>query len=335
VNLSPITLVCAADDAFTLPLAVTVRSVLDRAAASRPIRLFVMDGGISDRNRDRLMASWRDHRLTIEWRRPPRGLTERFGDDGRIKAASYFRIALPQFLPSDLSRLIYLDSDVLVRKDIGLLWDQWRDGPHCYAVQDSGAPYLDPRAVLANYDRCAPWLAGPAPIPNFRELGLPPDAQYFNSGVLMVDIARWRADDLSRLMLRCLADNRHKVLYHDQYALNVVLCGKWRPLDARWNQMSRVFRFPSWKDSPYDESTLHAVRTDPYIVHFTSVPKPWQPLCRHPYLQEFLECLDRTAWAGTRPRPWEIARNWSIRQWAAVERNGRHACSRIKRFATT
>ena len=91
-------------------------------------------------------------------------------------------------------------------------------------------------------------------------------------------------------------------------ALNVVLAGKWKPLDIRWNQGSHVFRYRGWKRSPFDRRTYEQLRRDPFIVHFTTSFKPWLLLCRHPLRGEFFRYLDRTAWAG-----WRLSRYQELR----------------------
>ena len=42
-----IVLVTAADDGYAVPLAVTIRSALDRLALGRRMRLFILDGGLA------------------------------------------------------------------------------------------------------------------------------------------------------------------------------------------------------------------------------------------------------------------------------------------------
>jgi lipopolysaccharide biosynthesis glycosyltransferase len=91
------------------------------------------------------------------------------------------------------------------------------------------------------------------------------------------------------------------VRWVDQYALNVVLSGRWGQLDLRWNQGARIFSYPSWSLSPFDRKTFEQLRDDPYIIHFTTADKPWLVSCLHPSRKLFFEYLDRTAWAGWRP----------------------------------
>ena len=65
-----IVVVSATDDGYAMPLAVTIRSALNHLAADRRLRLFILDGGLHEESKARLLKSWRDPRLTVEWIRP-------------------------------------------------------------------------------------------------------------------------------------------------------------------------------------------------------------------------------------------------------------------------
>ncbi len=83
--------------------------------------------------------------------------------------------------------------------------------------------------------------------------------------------------------------------------MNVVLAGRWGTLDPRWNQGSHVYGYPTGDRSPYDQATFERLRSDPFIVHFTTRYKPWVASCRHPLRKLFFEYVDQTDWAGWRP----------------------------------
>ena len=299
-------LVLAADDGFAMPLAVTVRSALDHLAPDRKLRLYVMDGGIRDATKERLLRSWPAGRYSVEWLKVDNSVLAELPFSGHINLVSYYRILIARVLPADIERVIYLDADLIVRTDLARLWDRELAGHWCLAAPDCSAPYLDSSQVLPNYQICGPLLASAQPVPNFRELGLNGNAAYFNAGVLLIDLAAWRNADLSRHSLECLERHRQHVTWWDQYALNVVLAGRWGPLDVRWNQGSHVFTYPTWEQSPFERTTYEQLRNDPYIVHFTTRLKPWMPLCSHPFRREFFEYLDRTAWAGWRPSRFKL-----------------------------
>ena len=170
----------------------------------------------------------------------------------------------------------------------------------CLAVPDVGCPWVDCAATLPNYSRCRQYLGVHPVIPNYRDMGLSPTAPYFNSGVMVMDLDRWRAADITQGALDILSRNRQHLLYHDQYALNVILYQRWRPLALSWNQGSHIYKYPTWQDSPFDLTSLSACRFEPRIVHFTSGAKPWHYGNSHPYRTLFFAVLDETAWRGWR-----------------------------------
>ena len=206
---------------------------------------------------------------------------------------------------------IYLDADMLVRRNLGDLWDENQGGHAVLAVQDVAAPCFDASASLPTFERCRQHLCAHTPIANYRELGLPPDGKYFNGGMLVVDLAQWRREHLAEKMLDCLRLHRQHVLWWDQYALNVVLARKWRALDHRWNQGAHLYVYPNWRQSPFDRETFAQLRNAPWIVHFCSPSKPWHYFCRHPFRREFFRCLEQTDWKNWRPeRPDQFLKQW-------------------------
>lgn len=293
--------VLAADDRFAIPLAVTVRSALDNLAPGRKLRIYVLDGGVREATQERLVRSWPEGRFRVEWLVVDASALAGLPTSGHINLVSYYRLLMPRVLPSDVRRVIYLDSDLIVRADLSRLWDCDLGGQLCLAAPDCATPYMDSSVALANYRLCGPHMGSARPVPNFRELGLRAEAAYFNAGVLLVDLAGWRNADVSGKSLACLERHRQHVDFWDQYALNVVLAGRWGRLDARWNQGSQVYGYPTWEQSPFDRATFEQLRGDPFIVHFTTRIKPWRPFCRHPFRAEFFQYVDRTAWAGWRP----------------------------------
>jgi lipopolysaccharide biosynthesis glycosyltransferase len=306
-----VVVVSATDDYYAMPLAVTIRSALDHLDASRRMKLFVLDGGLSDQSKARLLKSWDDPRLTVEWVQPDMGQVRDLFVSYQVTIVTYLRLLMAEVLPKHVTRAIYMDADMLVRRDVGELWDEPQDGRSVLAVPDIAAPYLDAAASLPNFENCREHLCAYTPIMNYRELSLPADAQYFNGGLLVVDLAQWRRERFAQKMLDCLREHREHILWWDQYALNVVLAGKWRGLDYRWNQNAHVFVYPSWDKSPLERTVFTQLRTDPWIVHFCSPSKPWQYFCRHPFTRDFRRCLNRTEWKNWRPeRPEEFLKQW-------------------------
>lgn len=324
VTAEPIAVVAAADEGYVLPLAVAIRSAIDRLGPGARLRVFLIDGGITPASRRRLADSWRDERCTVEWLPLETVRLAEFTVSEHVTRTCYARLLIGDMLPADLDRVIYIDADMLVRRDIDLLWREPLAGHVALAVEDAAAPRIDAAIGLPSYPRCGSLLAAARPVANYRELGMAADASYFNSGLLSIDLARWRREEIGPRCLEVLRRHREHVLWWDQYALNVVLAGRWRPLDPRWNQGAAVYKYPSWDCSPFDRDTFAAVRDDPWIVHFCSPRKPWHLFCDHPRSAEFVAAVQRTAWKGWRPAAQET---WLADWWRY---RGKPARNRVK-----
>ncbi len=300
----PIDVAVAADDAFAMPLAVTIKSVLSSAHETTRFRIHVIDGGLTTQSRDRLLESWQDSRAEIRWVIPNLEVLQGLPVSGHVSATTYVRILLQHSLPADLQRVIYLDSDLLVRADLAGLWEYPWEDVACLAAPDVGAPWMDAELAAGTRGVCIRHLASKQPVPNYRALGFRPDDPYFNAGVILVNLREWRRLDVCALSLECLSRHRDFVNYWDQYALNVVLHGKWRAIDMAWNQGFMAVAYRSWKRSPMDRETYQRVRFAPKIVHFTTGNKPWKIDGVHPFRLTYFDVIDETAWSGWRPGSW-------------------------------
>jgi lipopolysaccharide biosynthesis glycosyltransferase len=295
----PLVVVTACDDNYARGVAATIRSVIDTLPPGRELRIFVLDGGLKEGSKKRLLRSWR---RPVEWLTPDLAA---FGDlpvSGHVSHSTYLRILLAELVPADVYKAIYLDADVIAIRNLEHLWSIPLDGSYCAAAQDAFVPVLDPPLVFTRELRCMMYGHDPRPIPNYRALGLKPTATYFNAGIMLVNVDRWRQEQVARRAFECLRDNADHVRYWDQYALNTLFSEQWKMLDPRWNQNSVVFRYPTWEQSPYSEAELYLLQREPWIVHFDYKPKPWQVDCQHPFRELFFKYLDRTSYGWWRPR---------------------------------
>ncbi|MEA2627199.1 MAG: hypothetical protein QOD06_3244 [Candidatus Binatota bacterium] len=275
---------CAADDRFAMPLAVMARSAAENLDPGRRLHLFVLDGGIREKSRRRLLASWAGQRLDVEWVALDRSRLAEMKVTGHVAVATYFRLLLPELLPASLSRVLYLDADVVVESDLGPLWDT----------------DLRELALAAAQDLIVGHVSAPNGLRNWRELGLGEGAKYFNAGVLLLDLDRWRSERLGERVLDYLRRHRDVVRWWDQDGLNAVLAGRWLELDPRWNLTIQSETLPSVP--PCDAATFREAIARPYVTHFLTHVKPWHTTCRHPRRDVFFRYLDETAWRGWRPR---------------------------------
>ncbi|MBW4418228.1 MAG: glycosyltransferase family 8 protein [Myxacorys californica WJT36-NPBG1] len=280
-----ISIVCAADDNYAMPLAALAYSVLANLNLAKRLELFVLDGGIRDSSKRKILKSIDQSRCQVHWLTPSEDLLKDMVISRHITIAAYYRLLIADLLPDHLDKVIYLDSDLVVDADIDLLWNTDFHGHCVLAVQDFALP--DAAVGLLNY----------------KSLGISSTSKYFNSGVLLIDLEKWRTESIGARTLEYLTKHKEFVRYHDQDGLNVTLAGQWGELDPRWNSQGYLHQFSSWEDSPFSETVFNNLTNQPYIVHFTAGYKPWN--CRHHSEQDwFYKYLDKTEWAGWRFPLW-------------------------------
>jgi lipopolysaccharide biosynthesis glycosyltransferase len=296
-----ISVVAAADDAYALPLAVTIRSAIERLGPGRTLEVNILDGGLSATTKQRLLQSWANPRVAFKFLRPP---IERIADlktENHLNLVTYLRLFMPELLPQSQERVIFLDADLLVQKDLGELWDVELGDAPIAAVNDYFTPYLNTRETIGRASNCDRIPEKALPVANYRELGLKGSAGYFNAGVMLVNLAKWREIEVLRQAVELVKTHWEHVRYCDQYALNILFSEKWKSLDPRWNQNSNLWAWNGAEDGAFDPKLFRTLRRDPWIIHFTWTRKPWHFDSTHPSTRAFFRVVDRTDWRGWRP----------------------------------
>jgi len=198
-----------------------------------------------------------------------------------ISTATYYRLLISDILPKDVEKVIYLDCDIVIRKSIQDLWD----------------------TKIKNY---ALGAVSQIPTPNgYKRLGYDIRYGYFNAGVLLINLAYWREHNVSQNLISYLTENFSSIKYHDQDALNGLLHQSRFILSCKWNMLFPYFDreiltvldienniliddFKEYKEC------IKLERKDPTLVHYTSVPKPWQKGCIHPFRNDYFKYIKLT-----------------------------------------
>ncbi len=253
----PLVLVFGSDENDAMPLAVALYSTLVHLERDCSLYLYIIDGGISDICRRRLCRVVDANHIDIEleWLTPNISLLRDMKIGGHITAATYYRLFIPDILPEGFDKAIYLDCDVQVEADLTQLWRE-----------DIGG-----HALLAVRDFLIPYVSSPGGLANYQELGFKPATPYFNAGVLVMNLKRWRAEKISERVFHYLRQYKEALNFLSQEGLNAVLAGDWGMLDPKWNVASSIFSYERWEESAFKEE-IKAVRDDllqnPYIHHF-------------------------------------------------------------------
>jgi lipopolysaccharide biosynthesis glycosyltransferase len=304
IKTEPIVVVCAADDNYAMPLAVTVRSALENLKSQHKMLLFIIDGDISNRNKQKILKSLKSENCEVKFIPKPDYLLKmtefEYIEKYHVLSASgaaLYRLMISELLPRQFDKAIYLDCDLVIKGSLEELWETDLAENYVLAVQD----------MLIQY------VSSPCGLLNYQELGISPDAKYFNSGVLVINLKKWRDDKITIKAIEYLKHNRKYVRWHDQDVLNALFASQWGELHPQWNFMVGIYEYSFSKESTYPghgQNDLNTIQNlynnlvhNPYIIHFTSGKKPWNS--RKTLLKEyFFEYLDMTVWSNWRLTLW-------------------------------
>jgi lipopolysaccharide biosynthesis glycosyltransferase len=269
---------CTIDKAYVRQCATLLRS-LRLATPDAHCEVYILHDGLPAGVLDRLTAYLRTFLDSVRPVLIDTAPLSGFRVDGHISLATYYRLLLPDALPRDVGRLLFLDCDMIVVESLVPLWDTALDGAPVGAVES----VTDPE--------------------NLRRLTLAPAEGYFNAGMLLIDLDAWRQRGVLREAKELFARHPERVRWHDQDLLNQVFRGQWHRLHPRWNALPTLW---SPDDSfagtiPRDPPSLTAAG-GPAIVHFAGggACKPWNHACRHPYRDDYRRIAATTPWGRGR-----------------------------------
>jgi lipopolysaccharide biosynthesis glycosyltransferase len=280
--MTPIRIVLASDEGYTIPLAASMRSIIDTSLSPYDIEIVILSCGISAASRERLLLSSdpiarKIHFVEVDENKihelpVPAG--------NLLSSATYARLFLPELLPAHWERVIYLDVDTITLCPLNELWDTNLNGMPLAAIQDFGVTKISSRGGVSKW----------------REMGLDVNANYFNSGVLLLDIAALKREEVCKNALDYLNENSKTVQWYDQEALNAAINGRFVVLDQAWNVMWY------WFTEAALQAEAHDVLSRAKIRHFSGAHKPWCQNKKSPWgTGHFFKYIDRTAWRGWRP----------------------------------
>ena len=174
--------------------------------------VYVLDGGISpeDAVRCEAVITSSHPSVRLEWLRPDMQMFARFAESAWHSRAMYLRLLIPDLLPDDVERVLYVDSDVVVVRDLSPLWSVDFEQLAVYAVENFSHPTFAtalPEAVSG--------------------IGASPETPYFNSGVLLMNLRVWREEGISEQVNAFLRDRPDLITWGDQDALNLAIAGRW------------------------------------------------------------------------------------------------------------
>ncbi len=303
-----IDIVMSFDDAYVQHSAAAMASILLNCDASSRFRFHILDGGISTIKKAKLMKLKKLRDFEIKFYDMTKYDWSMFPDNHiHTSEAAYYRLRIPEILPRNITKVLYLDGDIIVEQDLKELWNTDLLDFVLGAVEDVNGVNFGIRLNLSK--------------------------KYFNSGVLLLNLDKLRRTDLMKKIIKYVKDNKERILCHDQDILNGLFNDQYREIPLKWNVCHPMYVPDRRLKHTYTDYDILIARQNPGIIHFTG-NKPWHwGRIPHPLAGEYWKYLKYTEFYSCAERGFALTKvipvyvSWIECYFNEVVRNLRNCLS--------
>lgn len=199
-----------------------------------------------------------------------------------ISISAYARLFAGDMFPK-LDRALYLDCDTIICGDVYPLFSIDLSDNYVAAVIDTASNDIK------------------------EKTGMDIKNPYVNAGVLLMNLAKWRRNQVSDKFLKYIAECDGRVFHHDQGVINHVFQGKISIVDPVYNSMTpyhtmkydTMIKFYNVQKTYYCENEIVNARENPVILHYTEAlaTRPWYRKSTHPKRDKFEYYMKLSNWS--------------------------------------
>ena len=275
--------VYASNENYVRHMAVSMYSLFDNNRKEDAIDVYILSTGILPESKVKLdfIAKQFKRKISFIELDDIKGKIDYDINTGRFDISAMSRLFIGELLPQDIDRVLYLDCDTVVSKELTGLWNT-------NLKENIIAAALEPtiyKEVL-------------------KYLGMDERNPYYNSGVLLIDLKAWRDKNVGQGIIDYYKNINSVSLFCDQDAINGYLKGRIKTISPAYNL------FTNYRYFSYDTLTKkagwfrriprkvyeHAI-SHPRIVHFAGDERPWKRYNLNPYRALYDIYLKLTPWA--------------------------------------
>lgn len=275
-------------DSFAEVTGVSMLSLFENNKHINNIHVLYIERNLSEENRSKLISIAEKYNRTIEFMEMPDWSKKLDINLKSCKAGwvgfGYNRLFLTEYIPDNIDRILYLDSDTIIEGPLDDLWNiDFKD------------------AYLAAVDDCLSRFYRPL-------VGISKNGVYCNSGVLLVNLKKWREDNIQKRFIDMIYQNNGYFVFNEQSILNTVFDSKILVLPQQYNVNSLIYLF-TYKElmnlrRPYHFSYTPAefekAKVNPVITHYTGNffvrYRPWERGSDHPHKDSYLKYREISPW---------------------------------------
>lgn len=272
----------ASDDNFAPYLGVAIYSFLkNNHQEFNEINIYILAKKISKDNKtilEEISSSFEGNKIIfIE----DEGISKILGRKVQANRAlsSFSRLFAASFLDESIEKVLYLDADSLILGSYRELWETDIDDYYLAGVLDVGPDYVK------------------------TSVGLEKDVDYINAGVLLINLKKWREEDVESKFIDFLEKSNMEVYNNDQGIINGTLSEKILIVDPKFNLMSPFLEkdyddVVMWNGlkNYYSKEVIENALKNPVFLHFVHFinGRPWFKDTKHPCKDLYLRYASET-----------------------------------------
>ena len=277
-----------ANDYYAPYLGISLLSLLDHNKHMQEIKIFIIDDGIAEENRSKIEQTAAEFGRSITYLDtaiPQKLLEEANAPKFRGNYATYFKLFVLDELPEEVDRIIYVDSDTIIRGAFDAITE----------FDFNGAALAMVPAIYHNKYRA--------------KVGISQDDITYNAGIMAFDLAAWRANQCRMRLIRGMQEDPQMLSFAPDQSLAIkVLQKDLTQLPLRFN-FSTLYSLFSYKDiskmfkcreaEMFKQEDIDEAYRNIAVYHFIElqVGKPWEKDSVHPKKFLWKEYYDKSRWS--------------------------------------
>lgn len=233
----------AADDKYVKFMMVTIRSIISNATPKHQYKMYVLHTDITEENQAMVkrMETANCKITFVDVTSELRKIEKKISLRDYYTATTYYRVFIADMFP-EYEKVLYIDSDTVVREDIANLYQYELRKNYIGAVRDQ---------LVVQTDTYGDYVE--------KVLGISRGA-YFNAGVVLINCEQFRKNHMLKKFIELL-NTYTFVVAQDQDYLNILCKDNVLWVDPRWNVQMM--------------GTLHFDDEQSKLVHYNLAAKPW------------------------------------------------------------
>lgn len=262
-----INVVFASDDYYTPNLGICILSLLENNKDINLIKIYILEQDISIKNKNKILNFEKKYKnvkidfiktknidklLEISKKKLGASVGKTFS------LSTYSRLFVSSLLPKTIDKILYFDSDAIIDKSIKSLWNINITNYYCAGVLDAA---MDPIK---------------------EDIGLEPYSNYINAGMLLINLKKWRENDIEKKFIDFLVEHENEYISHDQGVINGVLKNEILIVDPRYNflaiydelDLNTILKWAAVDSNKYyDKKTFKEAKENQVFIHFVGQTK--------------------------------------------------------------